>query len=350
MELFVADLLESERFLLWGLPPGDLQRSSARPEALDAASAVRVLYALYAARRGKTRYGDKTPNHVLYIPLFAGLFPEARFVHLIRDGRDVALSLIDLSSMGARPMSAPRRSAGGSSSSAGRVGRPSDRARDGTWSSATRIFCFSPKSSSCAACLRLHRTTLRDRACSVTTSISIRFARDLPCCLTPDHTNVSDLPLTDRAARLANADDTRGSGSLSIPSQATCSRSSATSAAAPMIVLLIMTRDQAELLRHNLAHHLKYGIDHVAVVDNGKRRPQRRRSCASSRITVTAAHARRRRRRSDSLPSSRHSTAPSVTTDQSIGRKISDTDEFWWAARHEHPHHTRAGSPRTSSA
>jgi hypothetical protein len=95
-ERFVADLLESERFLLWGLPPGDLRRALATSGALDLAGAVRALYALYAERRGKQRYGDKTPNHVLHIPLFANLLPEARFVHLIRDGRDVALSLMDV--------------------------------------------------------------------------------------------------------------------------------------------------------------------------------------------------------------------------------------------------------------
>ncbi len=95
-ERFVADLVESERFLLWGLPPDDLQCALASSEALDLAGAIRVLYDLYAERHGKQRYGDKTPNHVLNIPLLTDLLPEACFVHLIRDGRDVALSLIEV--------------------------------------------------------------------------------------------------------------------------------------------------------------------------------------------------------------------------------------------------------------
>ncbi len=47
---------------------------------------------LYAASQGKRRYGDKTPAYVHHISLLARAFPEGRFVHVIRDGRDVALS------------------------------------------------------------------------------------------------------------------------------------------------------------------------------------------------------------------------------------------------------------------
>ena len=36
---------------------------------------------------------EKTPSHAHVVPLIRALFPEAAFVHLVRDGRDVALSL-----------------------------------------------------------------------------------------------------------------------------------------------------------------------------------------------------------------------------------------------------------------
>jgi hypothetical protein len=55
-----------------------------------------VFYELYAAGHGKSRWGDKTPQYVLRMPQIAQLLPEARFVHMVRDGRDVALSVLPL--------------------------------------------------------------------------------------------------------------------------------------------------------------------------------------------------------------------------------------------------------------
>jgi hypothetical protein len=60
----------------------------------DYPDAVRRIFACYAAKRGKTRYGDKMPAYVLHMPELADMFLESRFVHIIRDGRDVALSAL----------------------------------------------------------------------------------------------------------------------------------------------------------------------------------------------------------------------------------------------------------------
>lgn len=46
-----------------------------------------------ARGEGKSRWGDKTPYYVMHIPKLIEWFPDAQIVHLIRDGRDVALSL-----------------------------------------------------------------------------------------------------------------------------------------------------------------------------------------------------------------------------------------------------------------
>jgi hypothetical protein len=56
-----------------------------------------VLYAafqLIAEKRGSRRFGYKQPLALYDMPLLAAIFPTARFVHVIRDGRDVALSLL----------------------------------------------------------------------------------------------------------------------------------------------------------------------------------------------------------------------------------------------------------------
>jgi hypothetical protein len=54
---------------------------------------LRAWYRLAAAAAGKRRWGDKTPVHARCLPVLARLIGEARFVHIVRDGRDVAASL-----------------------------------------------------------------------------------------------------------------------------------------------------------------------------------------------------------------------------------------------------------------
>jgi Sulfotransferase family len=90
---FVADALDHPRVRQWNLP-AEAADAFVAPRVLSFAEAVRRLYGVYAAAHGKPRYGDKTPGYVLHLPLLARLFPEARFIHLIRDGRDVALSKV----------------------------------------------------------------------------------------------------------------------------------------------------------------------------------------------------------------------------------------------------------------
>jgi hypothetical protein len=46
-----------------------------------------------AQGEGKSRWGDKTPYYVMHLPKLIEWFPDAQIVHLVRDGRDVALSL-----------------------------------------------------------------------------------------------------------------------------------------------------------------------------------------------------------------------------------------------------------------
>ncbi|MEW5987747.1 MAG: sulfotransferase [Chloroflexota bacterium] len=54
-----------------------------------------TLYSQYTEQNGAVRWGDKTPIYASYVDLLARLFPQAQFVHIIRDGRDVALSMLE---------------------------------------------------------------------------------------------------------------------------------------------------------------------------------------------------------------------------------------------------------------
>jgi hypothetical protein len=59
------------------------------------ATFVTSLFDLYGERKGKPFVGDKSPGYVRYLELLHGLWPKAKFVHIVRDGRDVCLSVLD---------------------------------------------------------------------------------------------------------------------------------------------------------------------------------------------------------------------------------------------------------------
>jgi hypothetical protein len=58
--------------------------------------AIAAIFETYAERAGKPRWGDKTPLYMQQLPLLERLFPDAIWVHLVRDGRDAALSFLEL--------------------------------------------------------------------------------------------------------------------------------------------------------------------------------------------------------------------------------------------------------------
>src|SRR6476659_3257240 len=75
---------------LEGAPPPRAGRSG------DAAyrAALEAPYLAYAAQHGKPGWGDKTPYYIGHVDELRRVFPEARIVNLVRDGRDAALSLL----------------------------------------------------------------------------------------------------------------------------------------------------------------------------------------------------------------------------------------------------------------
>ena len=56
---------------------------------------VTSLFDLYGERKGKRLVGDKTPGYVKELLTLHSLWPRARFIHIIRDGRDVCLSVMN---------------------------------------------------------------------------------------------------------------------------------------------------------------------------------------------------------------------------------------------------------------
>ena len=64
-------------------------------EPVSYSTFVTGVFDLYGKGQGKRLVGDKVPGYVRRIPTLHALWPEAKFVHIIRDGRDVSLSAIN---------------------------------------------------------------------------------------------------------------------------------------------------------------------------------------------------------------------------------------------------------------
>jgi glycogen(starch) synthase len=89
---FIDDLCTTP-FKFWGIPRAEIRRALAHQTITGYSDLVRGIFAHVARRSGKRRYGDKTPKYTGDMALIGSLLSEAKFVHIIRDGRDVALSL-----------------------------------------------------------------------------------------------------------------------------------------------------------------------------------------------------------------------------------------------------------------
>jgi hypothetical protein len=100
IERFLTHLTTHFGFPRLGLPAGAVAEAVRETAPKDTVGAVRTVFGYYARSHGKTLYGDKTALFVLNVPVLASFFPESKFVHIIRDGRDVALAYLARADMG----------------------------------------------------------------------------------------------------------------------------------------------------------------------------------------------------------------------------------------------------------
>jgi hypothetical protein len=88
-------LLADRRFAARGLPLNRVAELVENATPKHYARFVGDLFDLYGEMKGKPLVGEKTPKYVRHLATLHELWPDAKVVHLIRDGRDVALSLLD---------------------------------------------------------------------------------------------------------------------------------------------------------------------------------------------------------------------------------------------------------------
>lgn len=89
----VEDILSSYYFRHWHpRPDAEAVIAQIRGDALG--DVFDAILTTWAHSVGKRRWGEKSPHHVEYWPELREIYPSAQVVHIVRDGRDVALSLL----------------------------------------------------------------------------------------------------------------------------------------------------------------------------------------------------------------------------------------------------------------
>jgi hypothetical protein len=92
VETYLKDLAAHRRFQSWNIDIDNVRALLSGQDEVPYSLAIEMTYRAFARTYGKSRWGDKTPRYVEHIPQLVSLFPHAQFIHLVRDGRNVALS------------------------------------------------------------------------------------------------------------------------------------------------------------------------------------------------------------------------------------------------------------------
>jgi len=89
------------RFSRLGLSDDAVYQAASK--SINYSQFVSALYSEHAELNGKHLAGEKSPGFVRYLPRLQVLFPWAPIIHIIRDGRDVALSMLEWTRQGRGP-------------------------------------------------------------------------------------------------------------------------------------------------------------------------------------------------------------------------------------------------------
>lgn len=93
---FVNDLLSSKKIEAYHLDREKLELFISSQKPSNYADLIALVYRFYAKEKELLIWGDKNNYYIDHIPLLKKIYPNARFIHLVRDGRDVACSYLEL--------------------------------------------------------------------------------------------------------------------------------------------------------------------------------------------------------------------------------------------------------------
>ncbi len=98
LHALAEDMLETPTIKGW---PLDLTPEAIIAEATEPTfvGLYDVLHRRYAAESDKPRWGEKSPRNCFWMDEIREGFPDAQFIHIIRDGRDMAVDIADTPGM-----------------------------------------------------------------------------------------------------------------------------------------------------------------------------------------------------------------------------------------------------------
>ena len=93
--LLMKDILSERPIMQWKLDI-DIEEFWAGLKRYDYREIIDRLCMMRFTSKGKTSWGDKTPIYILDLEIIYRLFPDAKYLYIVKDGRDVALSLMQV--------------------------------------------------------------------------------------------------------------------------------------------------------------------------------------------------------------------------------------------------------------
>lgn len=90
---YIIDMTRCKKMELWNIDRNKLFRYLLESNPKNYADLINDIYIFYGRdKKDFTIWGDKNNFYIDYIDQIKEVFPKARFIHLVRDGRDVACS------------------------------------------------------------------------------------------------------------------------------------------------------------------------------------------------------------------------------------------------------------------
>ena len=88
MKTLVSYLSQNDQYKLWNYDPQEFLLQLSQMESIGLGELIDSMFTSFCRSEGKTIWGDKS-LFFRTIGVLNTLFPEARFIHIVRDGRDV---------------------------------------------------------------------------------------------------------------------------------------------------------------------------------------------------------------------------------------------------------------------